>query len=92
MTSAQLEPSAPSLQADGAVVLPGSTTGVRIREGRPDVQALLRSAATKTSSPLVGVYAGGPASLMQSVHLTVCSLNGEGGSTRYELHNESVEL
>ncbi|KAL4459036.1 hypothetical protein ABPG75_013901 [Micractinium tetrahymenae] len=78
--------------AGNTIVLPNATSGIRIREGRADIPALLCSVAAKTGSSLVGVYAGGPAGLMQSVHLTVCSLNGEGSGTHYELHNESVEL
>lgn len=80
------------LQADGAVMLQGGTAGVRIREGRPDIAGLLLSAAAASASPVVGVYAGGPAGLMRSVHLTVCGLNSEGSGTHFELHNESVEL
>ena len=75
------------------VVAPGGGASIQAQPGRPDVAAALRSAAAEAGDgAVVGVFAGGPAGLMRSIHLTVCELNSEGGGAYFELHNESVEL
>lgn len=75
------------------MLLPGEGAALRATHGRPDVAAVLRGAAAEAGARgVVGVYAGGPAGLMQKVHLTVTQLNDEPGGAYFELHNESVEL
>ncbi|KAL4437426.1 hypothetical protein ABPG75_004565 [Micractinium tetrahymenae] len=65
-----------------------------VQRGRPDIPAVLRSAAAEGTGA-VGVYVGGPRGMMASVHLTVARLNSEtrrAGGPRFELHREAVEL
>lgn len=71
------------------MVLPGEGVAKPARHGRPDVAAYLRAAAADSGAPLVGVFAGGPAGLMQTVHLAVAALNDQkDAGVHYELHNE----
>ncbi len=72
--------------------MPGEGKVLQVHRGRPDVASLLRAAALETGEDTVGVYAGGPAGMMKTVHLSVCQLNSQRGGAHYELHNESVEL
>lgn len=82
-------PSCPNLQEGQRVVLPGEGVSKLAKRGRPDISAYLRAAAADSGAPLVGVFAGGPAGLMQTVHLAVAALNDRRDAGVYfELHNE----
>lgn len=71
------------------MVLPGEGVSKQAKHGRPDITAYLQAAAADGGAPLVGVFAGGPAGLMQTVHLAVAALNDRRGAGVYfELHNE----